>query len=164
MIGCLAWICTRTNGVKARHAAVTPRGNGLVEPEVVATSPYRIKSPVPVCCGFDSVKWCSRQASHLHWRRSQRRVSAVGLRELLAQGQAWILQPVMLRQNRFTKAIRRLLHGGKWSQSPVPPRTRRAYETHLSPGSTAVLAHGHQNWSPHPELHRANSLTERTHR
>src|SRR5438876_325318 len=28
----------------------------MVEPEVVATSPYRIKSPVPVCCGFDSVK------------------------------------------------------------------------------------------------------------
>jgi len=28
----------------------------LVEPEVVATSPNRIKSPVPVCCGFDSVK------------------------------------------------------------------------------------------------------------
>ena len=29
---------------------------GLVEPEVVATSPIRIKSPVPVYCGFDSVK------------------------------------------------------------------------------------------------------------
>jgi hypothetical protein len=28
----------------------------LVEPEVVATSPNRIKSPVPVCCGFDSAK------------------------------------------------------------------------------------------------------------
>ena len=28
----------------------------MVEPEVVATSPNRIKSPVPVCCGFDSVK------------------------------------------------------------------------------------------------------------
>jgi len=28
-----------------------------VEPEVVATSPYRIKSPVPVCCGFSSLKW-----------------------------------------------------------------------------------------------------------
>ena len=28
----------------------------MVEPEVVATSPYRIKSPVPVCCGFDSLK------------------------------------------------------------------------------------------------------------
>ena len=27
----------------------------MVEPEVVATSPYRIKSPVPVCCGFDSL-------------------------------------------------------------------------------------------------------------
>ena len=55
-IGCLAWICTKTSGVKARHAAVTPRGNELVEPEVVATSPYRIKSPVPVCCGFSSMK------------------------------------------------------------------------------------------------------------
>src|ERR1043166_3918616 len=83
----------------------------LVEPEVVATSPYRFKRPVPVCCGFDSVtsdecrvpshektrsdallvppatlatrhsKWYSRQDLHLHWRRSQRRVSAVGLRE-----------------------------------------------------------------------------------
>src|SRR5882724_11947561 len=28
----------------------------LVEPEVVATSPYPIKSRVPVCCGFGSVK------------------------------------------------------------------------------------------------------------
>ena len=27
----------------------------LVEPEGVAPSPCRIKSPVPVCCGFDSV-------------------------------------------------------------------------------------------------------------
>src|SRR5437773_4500832 len=30
--------------------------NELVEPEVVATSPYRVKNPVPVCCGFDSLK------------------------------------------------------------------------------------------------------------
>jgi hypothetical protein len=44
----------------------------------------------------------------------------------------------------------------KWSQSPVLPRTWRAYETHVSAGSTAVLADGHQNWSPHPELHRAS--------
>src|SRR5260221_629072 len=28
----------------------------LEDPEVVATSPYRIKSPVPVCCGFRSLK------------------------------------------------------------------------------------------------------------
>jgi hypothetical protein len=32
----------------------------LVEPEVVATSPNRIKSPVPVCCGFDSKNECAR--------------------------------------------------------------------------------------------------------
>ena len=38
----------------------------LVEPEVVATSPYPGKSRVPVCCGFDSFNWCSRQDLHLH--------------------------------------------------------------------------------------------------
>ena len=37
----------------------------LVRPEVVATSPFRIKSPEPVCCGFRR-KWSSRQDSHLH--------------------------------------------------------------------------------------------------
>src|SRR6266699_7079686 len=31
-------------------------GNKMVEPEVVATSPYPIKSRVPVCCGFSSTK------------------------------------------------------------------------------------------------------------
>src|SRR5258707_4622991 len=34
-IGCLAWIRTKTIGVKARHAAITPQGKELVEPEVV---------------------------------------------------------------------------------------------------------------------------------
>src|SRR2546429_7460265 len=44
----------------------------------------RIKSPLH---HFNACrpKWCSRQDSHLHWRRSRRRVSSVGLRELLAQ-------------------------------------------------------------------------------
>jgi hypothetical protein len=46
---------------------------------------------------------------------------------------------VMLRLDFFTKEIRRLLHGGKWSQSPVLPRTRKAYETFLSAGSTAKM-------------------------
>jgi hypothetical protein len=33
----------------------------------------------------------------------------------------WILQPVLPRQDRFTKTNRRLLRGGaKWSQSLVP--------------------------------------------
>lgn len=36
----------------------------------------------------------------------------------------------------------------KWSQSPVPPRTQRAYETLLSAGSTAMMAHGHPNGAP----------------
>jgi len=78
---------------------------------------------------------------------------------------------VLLRQNRFTKAIRRLLHGGeKWSQSPVLHRTQRAYETHLSAGSIAVLAHGHigtwpsWKWIPHPEFHQAGLFTEQMHR
>jgi hypothetical protein len=37
----------------------------MVEPEVVATSPYPIKSRVPVCCGFGSVKWWAREDLHL---------------------------------------------------------------------------------------------------
>ena len=64
-IGCLAWIRTKTIGVKTRHAAVTPQGKKVVEPEVVATSPYPIKSRVPVCCGFSSKKWWAREDWHL---------------------------------------------------------------------------------------------------
>ncbi len=43
----------------------------------------------------------------------------------------------------------------KWSQSRVLPSAQLAYETGLSAGSIAVLAHRHQKWSPHLELHRA---------
>jgi len=35
-----------------------------------------------------------------------------------------------------------------WSQSPVLPWAQRAYETCLSTGSTAVLAHGHKTGAP----------------
>jgi hypothetical protein len=52
----------------------------------------------------------------------------------------------------------------KWSQSRVLPSAELAYETGLSAGSIAVSAHGHQNWSPHPELHQAGLLTEQMHR
>src|SRR5207244_6603395 len=52
--------------------------------------------------------------------------------------------------------------------SPMLPWAQRAYETCLSAGSTAVLAYGHflppQNWSPHPELHRAGFHTKEVHR
>ena len=51
---------------------------------------------------------------------------------------------MLLRQGFFTKEIRRLLHGGKWSQSRVLPSAELAYETGLSAGSIAVLADGHQ--------------------
>src|SRR5271169_5569183 len=37
----------------------------LVEPEVVATSPYPIKSRVPVYCGFSSKNWWAREDLHL---------------------------------------------------------------------------------------------------
>jgi len=53
--------------------------------------------------------------------------------------------------------------GEGWSQSRVLPSAELAYETGLSAGSIAVLAHGHQNWSPHPELHWVNSPTEQAH-
>src|SRR5216110_3133876 len=36
----------------------------------------------------------------------------------------------------------------KWSQSSVLPWAQRAYETCLSIGSTAVLAHGHKIGAP----------------
>ena len=84
------------------------------------------------------------------------------------------------RHDFFTKEIHRLLQGGVnglpsrssesegWSQSPVLPWAQRAYETCLSAGSTAVLADGYflrpQNWSPHPELHRAGFHTKEVHR
>ena len=60
----------------------------------------------------------------------------------------WILQSMLPRQNCFTKEIRRLLHGGKWSQSRVLPSAELAYETGLSAGSIAVLAHGYQILEP----------------
>jgi hypothetical protein len=71
----------------------------------------------------------------------------------------WSPQPVLPRQSFFTKEVRGLPHGGEscsnnpiihqsitpfavWSQSQVLPWARRAYETCLSAGSTAVLADG----------------------
>ena len=106
----------------------------MVEPEVVATSPSRIKSPMPVCCGFDSVELVLAAGVAPALATFSTSCLCIGLREQ----SEWSLQPVMLRQEFFTKEFRSLLHGGeKWSQSPVLPRTQRAYETHLSTGPTA---------------------------
>ena len=54
--GCRGWNRTSIRAFKGRCPTIRRPGNEVVEPEVVATSPYRIKSPVPVCCGFDSLK------------------------------------------------------------------------------------------------------------
>ena len=44
----------------------------------------------------------------------------IGLREQ----KGWSLPPVLPRQNRFTKAIRRLLHGGKVAGMLMPRSLR----------------------------------------
>ena len=54
----------------------------LVDPEVVATSPCRIKSPVPVCCGFESAG--SRDGSRTRWVRLERPVARAALRSRLS--------------------------------------------------------------------------------
>src|SRR5204863_5188983 len=64
-IGCRGWNRTSIRAFKGRCPTIRRPGNELVEPEVVATSPYRIKSPVPVCCGFSSKKWWAREDLHL---------------------------------------------------------------------------------------------------
>src|SRR5213594_806816 len=118
-IGCLARTRTKTVGVKARRAAVTPRGKAILWPARVTLPVQRIKSPLH---HFNACrpKWCSRQDSHLHWRRSRRRVSSVGLRER----RKWILQSVLPRHDFFTKEIRRLLHGGKVAGMQMPRSLR----------------------------------------
>lgn len=207
--GCLAWICTRTVGVKTRHAAVTPRGNRSAEfgvrnnrkpgadgppfrvpnsaLRVVDWWPARVTRPVPRIKSplhhFNACRpnWCSRQDLHLHWRRSRRRASALGYAScaLRANDRWQIANSQSARRNALglighwrwaigdcakgAGASRRCrpgrdslqkkpagccmearwpaIHSSKsegWSQSPVLPRTRRAYETHLSAGSTAI--------------------------
>ena len=120
-----------------RHSALCTLHSQLIWPARVTLPVQRLKRPLH---HFNACrpKWCSRQESHLHWRRSRRRVSAVGLREQ----KKWSLQPGMLRRGFFTKEIRRLLHGGEWSQSPVLPWAWLAYDACLSAGSTAMLANG----------------------
>src|SRR5438876_676737 len=117
-IGCLARTRTKTVGVKARRAAVTPRGKAILWPARVTLPVQRIKSPLH---HFNACrpKWCSRQDSHPHWRRSRRRVSSVGLRERTK----WVLHLVLIRRDCFTKAICRLLRGGvEW---PAEPRLNK---------------------------------------
>ena len=88
----------------------------------------------------------------------------------------WWAATVLPRVLRFKRPLHHslMLAARKWSQSRVLPSAKLAYETGLSAGSIAVLAHGHQKWIPHPELHppppgsyggagRVGSPTERAH-
>ena len=63
--GCRGWTRTTTLAFKGRCPDIRRPGKKVVEPEVVATSPYPIKSRVPVCCGFSSTKWWAREDLHL---------------------------------------------------------------------------------------------------
>src|SRR5687768_12654186 len=55
---------------------------------------------------------------------------------------------ILYKRNPQAAAWRQGGRHANASQSPVLPRTQRAYETHLSAGSTAVLAHGHLKLEP----------------
>src|SRR5258708_35568643 len=87
----------------------------MEEPEVVATSPYPIKSPVPAYCGFSSVKMARSAEAQRAKTGARGRIctctgdalNVVSLRVDYASGQRRpkagqsqdsILQPVMLRQ------------------------------------------------------------------
>ena len=52
--GCRGWNRTSIRAFKGRCPTIRRPGKELVEPEAVAASPGRIKSPVPVFCGFGS--------------------------------------------------------------------------------------------------------------
>src|SRR2546426_904079 len=121
----------------------------MVAREVVATSPNRIKSTVPVYCGFSSEKWWAREDLHLQGSQT------LDLRGLLFplnhSPKKYCnkkLEPpagaaparFLYKRNPQAAAWRR-----KWSQSPVLPWAERAYETCLSAGSTAVPAHCHHS-------------------
>ena len=122
-----------------------------MEPEVVATSPYRIKSPVPVYCGLDSfgargrIRTCTGDV-----------LNVVSLLLDYASDDNWSLPPVLPRRDFLTKEACGCRKEAKWSQSRVLPSAQLAYETGLSAGSIA-------KWIPHPELHRVGLPTERAH-
>ena len=75
-IGCRGWNRTSIRAFKGRCPTIRRPGDELVEPEVVATAPYRIKSPVPVCCGLDSLKLVGAESAGLSAFRMSRERSA----------------------------------------------------------------------------------------
>ena len=105
-IGCRGWNRTSIRAFKGRCPTI--RRPGKWWPARVTLPVQRIKSPLH---HFNACrpKWCSRQDSHLHWRRSRHRVSAVGLRER----NGWSLLPVLPRPDFLTKEACGLPQGGE---------------------------------------------------
>ena len=101
-IGCLAWIRTKTVGVKARHAAVTLRGKDWW-PARVTLPVQRIKSPLH----HFTVMLAGRNGARGGIRtRTGDALNVVPLLVGLREQMKWILQPVLPRQEFFTKEIR----------------------------------------------------------
>jgi hypothetical protein len=75
-------------------------------------------------------------------------VACFGAAELAtryADGEGWWAATVLPRVLRFKRPLHHslMLAARKWSQSRVLPSAELAYETGLSAGSIAMLAHGH---------------------
>ncbi len=122
--------------------------------------------------GSRSESWSPGKELHLPWRRSRRRVAA----DWTTRAMMWSLPPELLRLGLRTTAPRQAAArrrdglpsrslGEGWSQPPVLPWARRAYETCLSAGSTAgsgagersrtvvsALARPHSAVEPHPQV------------
>ena len=135
LIGCRGWICTNISAFKGRCPTVRRPGKNWPAirssksegwwPARVTLPVLRIKSPLH---HFNACR--PRIGSSRHSSGERRRMLAAGLAPALAtfstsclciglrERRKWILQPVMLRQDFFTKEIRRLLHGGEMVAVP----------------------------------------------
>ena len=162
-VGCRGWNCTSIRAFKGRCPTIRRPGNWW--PARVTLLVPRIKSPLH---HFNACrpKWCSRQDSHPHWRRSRRRwwprANACWLDYASdGNGASSRCRPGAISlQKKFTGCCME----AKWSQSPVLPWAQRAYETCVSAGSTALNADGCQTGARTRNCTGLSSLTERAHR
>ena len=153
-IGCLAWFCSRSSGFRDRRAPdYTTRQTKMVAREGSAP-PIAVCRPAVILFHRAEENWLPGLDSHQHGRL-QRAVSY----KLDDPATKWWAATVLPRVLRFRRPLHHslMLAARKWSQSRVLPPAELAYETGLSAGSIA-------SWSPHPELHRVDSPTERVHR
>ena len=162
-----------------------------MEPEVVATSPYRIKSPVPVCCGFSSTKMVGERGLAPPRLTDSRSVGSAIPSEPLARN--WCSQPESHRQPQPSEGCALIIElqerkngascrccpsatflqrkpAGCRKQAKDPNRIPRCcpghsglHETCLSAGSTATLPN-YGNGAPTRSCTEAGLLTEQAHR